>query len=206
MKRMDRREMLETCLVRGLLLAPGLAYAAAVDAWAAQNQRAPTPADQLGPFYKRNAPESTRLVPQGEPGFPIQVMGRVVNTRGDVLPNAVVEVWHADRGGRYDLEGYNCRGRLRTDENGEYAFFSVMPGHYPQRAAQHIHFIVRADGHTPLVTQMYFATDPVFRGDPGRNFSVEPMLESAELIRPVSLAGNPPVLARMAFEICVDRM
>ena len=41
--------------------------------------------------------------------------------------------------------------------------------------------MVTAPGHKPLITQLYFATDPVFDGDPGRNFSKDPLVISRTL-------------------------
>ena len=50
-----------------------------------------------------------------------------------------------------------------------------MPGHYPDRVCQHVHYRITAPGHKPLITQLYFATDPVFEGDPDRNFGKDPL-------------------------------
>jgi hypothetical protein len=41
------------------------------------------------------------------------------------------------------------------------------------------------------VTQLYFATDPVFEGDPAKNFGRDPLITTRELVRPVMLAGDP---------------
>jgi protocatechuate 3,4-dioxygenase beta subunit len=66
--------------------------------------------------------------------------------------------------------------------------------------------MVSAPGHKTLVTQLYFATDPVFEGDPDKNFRKDPLLTSRELVRPVELFGDPKsVHAAVRFEICLDR-
>jgi protocatechuate 3,4-dioxygenase beta subunit len=82
-----------------------------------------------------------------------------------------------------------------------------MPGHYPDRVAQHVHFLLKAPGCRPLVTQLYFATDPAFGGDPDRNYMNDPLVRSRELVRPVLLTGDPgqPV-ARVKFELCLERL
>ncbi len=98
----------------------------------------------------------------------LAVSGRVFNTRGDALTGAKVEIWQADHHGLYDLDGYRYRAALAADSSGLYKFESVMPGHYPARVCQHIHYIVTADGHQPLITQLYFATDPVSKAIPTR--------------------------------------
>ena len=45
-----------------------------------------------------------------------------------------------------------------------------MPGHYADRPAQHIHYLIAAPGHKTLITQAYFATDPFFEGNPEKNW------------------------------------
>lgn len=82
-----------------------------------------------------------------------------------------------------------------------------MPGHHPDRVCQPIHYLVTAPAHKAITTQLYFATDPVFEGDPGRNFSREPLLASAELVRPVVLRGDPKnVFADVNFELVMERL
>jgi protocatechuate 3,4-dioxygenase beta subunit len=169
--------------------------------------RKPTPTDALGPFYKRLAPTTSTLRAQGDPGLPLSVSGQVFDTRGDILPNATIEVWQADHLGYYDIDGYRYRGKLPLDNFGQYKFESVMPGHYPDRVCQHIHYLVIAPGHKALVTELYFATDPVFDGDPQKNFARDPNIYTPELIRPVVLAGGPEAVhAEVRLELCLERL
>jgi protocatechuate 3,4-dioxygenase beta subunit len=204
---LTRREMIERCLSTGavLLVSPALAGPAEVLA-APHPQRSPTPSNELGPFFKKAAPAATSLAEPGDLGIPLKVSGRVLDTRGEPLAGAVVEVWQASPLGIYDLEGYRYRSRIIAEQDGSYRFQTVMPGHYPGRVAQHIHYRVSAPGAKALVTQLYFATDPVFEGDPDRNFAKEPLVESRELIRPVTLgtAGGAP-LAMVTFETVLVR-
>jgi len=117
-----------------------------------------------------------------------------------------MEIWQADHLGLYDLDGYRYRATLLSDAAGKYGFDSVMPGHYPGRVCQHVHYIVTAPGHRPLVTQLYFATDPVFEGDPDRNYMRDPLVMSRELVRPVTLSGDPKsVQANVTFEVVLER-
>jgi protocatechuate 3,4-dioxygenase beta subunit len=172
-----------------------------------QNEQCkPTPPNDLGPFYKRLAPEAASLRAPGDPGMPLAVSGRILNTRGEKLSGAVLEVWQTNHVGHYDVEGYRYRAKLIADASGAYKFDSVVPGHYPDRVCQHIHYLVTAPGHKPLVTQLYFATDPVFEGDPDKNFSRDPLIHSRELVRPVTLAGDPKdIIAKVQFELCLER-
>lgn len=204
-----RREILQKCLALGsLTLASSLPAAAMLHALEQQEQgtRKPTPPNELGPFYKRLAPDNAHLRAPGDPGMPLLVSGQVYNTRGDKIPGAVVELWQTDHLGHYDLEHYRYRAKLTADRSANYSFDSVVPGHYPDRVCQHVHYLVTAPGHKPLVTQLYFATDPVFEGDPDKNFTRDPLIHSRELVRPVTLAGDPKdIVAKVQFELCLER-
>jgi protocatechuate 3,4-dioxygenase beta subunit len=111
------------------------------------------------------------------------------------VPGAVVELWHADHQGHYDVEGNRFRAKLIAGADGSYHVSTVMPGHYPDRVCQHVHFLVKASEHPTLVTQLYFASDPVFDGDPQANFGRDPLLGNPALIRPVTIteAGSSSV-------------
>ena len=206
---LSRRDLLEKCAAAGLLLVAPPLKIAAVTSHFEEGGLAPhkaTPVNELGPFYKKRAPKTDHLAPDAAPGLPLAVSGRIFDTRGAVLAGALVEVWHAGHDGIYDNQGYRYRGELVAGEDGGYGFQSVMPGHYPGRVAQHVHFRVSAPGHRPLVTQLYFATDPAFGGDPDKNYGKDPILKSRELIRPVEIAGDPGApLARVAFELVLER-
>ncbi len=111
-------------------------------------------------------------------GSLIQVTGRVLDEDGRAVPNAIVEIWQANAGGRYyhPLDQRDApldpnfvgNGRCRTDEHGRYAFFTIKPGAYPVPNSgrwwrpPHIHFSVLGPGTlSRLVTQMYFPGDPL---------------------------------------------
>jgi protocatechuate 3,4-dioxygenase beta subunit len=172
-----------------------------------KSRLAPTPAAELGPFYKRLAPSNSAMRAPGDPGMPLVVMGQVFSSRGGLIPSAIVEIWQTNHEGLYDLDGYHYRTKLTTPADGKYEFSSVMPGHYPARVCQHIHYAVTAPGYRPLVTQLYFATDPVFEGDPDKNFVRDPLISSRELVRPVTLAGDPKdIHAAVKFELVLEAM
>jgi protocatechuate 3,4-dioxygenase beta subunit len=204
-----RRDCLLKCAALGSLrVLPGLAVADAVLAFEIKEGHAllhPTPRNEVGPFYKRLAPNNAHLRNAGDPGLPLSVGGRVLDIRGDSLPASKVEIWQADHLGSYDLQGFRYRASLSSDASGQYSFDSVMPGHYPGRVCQHIHYVVTAPGHKPLTTQLYFATDPAFEGDPDHNYTRDPILISRELVRPVTLAGDPDAIhAHVDFDIVLE--
>jgi len=140
---------------------------------------------------------------QGDPGLQLAVAGTVYNTRGEVLPGAKIDVWQTNHQGRYDIIGYRYRALLRAGMSGEYDFQSVVPGHYPARKCQHIHFLVQAEGHKPLVTQMYFGSDPIFKGDPAKNMNDD--CPSVELVRPILLNDQATTMGASAtFELVLE--
>lgn len=191
-----------------LSVASPLLLPEALAAWEQQETaRKATPWNELGPFYKRHAPASPHLRGPHDPGVPVAVSGQVFDTRGTPVEGARVEIWHASHQGRYDLEGYRYRAALAADRAGKYAFDSVIPGHYPGRVCQHIHYSVTAPGHKPLITQLYFATDTVFDGDPDRNYTKDPLIGSRELVRPVMIRGDAKAIqALVTFELVLERL
>lgn len=204
---LTRRDVLLKCAALGsLAVLPSLSLAETIALWEGQ-ARKPTAWDEIGPFYKRAAPQTAHLRASGDSGLPVSVVGKVFDTAGNLLPGAKVEIWHADHSGRYDLDGYRYRATLLADDNGQYSFDSVMPGHYPGRVCQHIHYLISAPGHKTLTTQLYFATDPVFEGDPDHNYTRDPLIYSRELVRPVTLVGDPKdIHAAVNFEIVMERL
>ena len=209
---LTRREALLRCAALGSLnlVVPALGLTEAVEAFAQAEQagtaRTATQWNEIGPFYKRLAPNSRRLRGANDPGLGLAVSGHVFNTRGEKLNGARVEIWQADHHGLYDLDGYRYRAALEADASGLYSFEAVMPGHYPARVCQHVHYAVTAPGHKPLITQLYFATDPVFEGDPDKNFAKDRLVISRELVRPVTLTGDPKTIhAAVTFDVVLER-
>ncbi|HYF08746.1 MAG TPA: protocatechuate 3,4-dioxygenase subunit beta, partial [Acetobacteraceae bacterium] len=116
-------------------------------------------------------------------GERIIVAGRVTDENGRPLRGAMVEVWQANASGRYHHPrdqhdapldpNFLGRGRVFTDDEGNYSFTSVKPGAYPWRnhwnawRPIHIHLGLHGPGFAQrLVTQMYFPGDPLLDLDP----------------------------------------
>ena len=207
--RLTRREIVENCIGRGLLLsAIPLSQTQLLTAWQDGETKAakPTPRDVLGPFFKKGAPNSRALHTPGTPGFPLRVAGKVSNTRGEKVPGARIEMWQADHAGLYDLEGFRYRAALITEEASDYAVDTILPGHYDDRPAQHIHYMISAPGHKTLITQAYFATDPFFEGNPDKNFAKRSIVSHRDLVRTVTLIEAPGVpRAAITFDICLEK-
>jgi protocatechuate 3,4-dioxygenase beta subunit len=207
-RELSRRDVLRQCLAAGVLVVPARwSEADVLHAWLDSHQeRSPTAHVEMGPFYKKRAPNTTMLRAAGDPGVPLTVTGRVISVHGEPVPGATIEVWQADHGGLYDLEGYRYRAALAAGSSGAYSFDSIMPGHYPARVARHVHYFVTAPAHKPLSTQLYFATDEAFEGNPDANYSKDPLITSRTLVRPVVLTGQPgSALAAVEFELVLEK-
>lgn len=158
----------------------GAAALASASAAGAQKLVA-TSAQDLGPFYPIVHPadhdaDLTRVKGRGgvAMGQPINVIGRLVDSHGNPIRDAQIELWQCNAAGRYDHPGDtanpagldpNFQGfaRLATDRDGQFKFRSVKPKDYDTpigRRTPHIHFDIR--GHRErLVTQMYFPNEPL---------------------------------------------
>jgi protocatechuate 3,4-dioxygenase beta subunit len=129
-----------------------------------------TPQQTAGPFFKPASPERTSLIEPGTEGARFVLEGLVLSTRCAPLANALVDLWHADAGGRYDNQGFRLRGHQYTDSEGRYSFETIVPGNYGPRT-RHYHLKVQAPDGPVLTTQVYFpgekrnATDFLFRSD-----------------------------------------
>ena len=204
-----RREIVERCIAGGFLVAAiPLASSNLLAMWEQSEAAAlqPTPTEVLGPFFRKGAPHATILRAKGDPGFPLRVEGKVVNSRGEKVPEAKIEIWQADHHGRYDVQGYKYRTQLITGPEARYAVETVMPGHYSDRPAQHVHYMITAPGHKTLITQLYFATDPFFEGNPDKHFQKQKIVDNRELIRPVLLFERPGAAhAQVNFDICMEK-
>ena len=102
---LSRRDLLSKCFAAGLLVAaPSLSQSTVFALWEEAEKRRlkPTPPNDLGPFYKPQAPRVNRLSRPGDPGLPLSVSGTVFDVNGEALPNAVLEIWQADPFGHYD--------------------------------------------------------------------------------------------------------
>ena len=122
-----------------------------------------------GPFYTPNAPtiQENKLTDDNEQGTKLIISGRVLNLDcSQVIPNAVLDLWHANDAGDYDRVGYNLRGKTTTNNEGFYIFETIKPGPYlidPNTNTfrpSHIHIKITPPGFPELTTQLYFEGDP----------------------------------------------
>lgn len=94
--------------------------------------------------------------------------GHVLDESGQPLNGYAVEIWQVDANGSYDHpndpsagnrdRNFQFYGTSMTDENGLFAFRTIVPARYEPRP-RHIHFKVKKDGQTVLTSQFYIAGD-----------------------------------------------
>ena len=137
-----------------------------------------TEKDIKGPFYREGAPFRATLFEKGDKGERLVVAGTVVARNGRPLAGAIVDVWQCNADGRYDNDDpknppkkdqYVLRGRIKTNDKGEYEFTTIRPVPYSigegQYRPAHIHLKSSLDGYTPLTTQIYFKGDKYNKTD-----------------------------------------
>lgn len=101
-------------------------------------------------------------------GATVLLQGRVVDTDGNAVPGAVVEIWQTDINGNYNhpadtdpsqlVDDFQYFGTAATDADGYYAFLTIKAAPYEVRPA-HVHFKVKIDGQEVLTSQFYYEED-----------------------------------------------
>ena len=174
-----------------ILLSDVLGVSMLVDAVNHREREGATETTVLGPFYvgeHKAMPHGSDISPNLT-GEKMYVRGRVTDLSGKPLANVPVDVWHADDDGYYDSQrpdyetaGPSSRARFITDADGRIAFRTILPCSYPiptdgpvgqmilelrrhpYRPA-HVHFLVNAPGHEPLVTHVFIEGDKYIDSD-----------------------------------------
>ncbi|MBK1825432.1 protocatechuate 3,4-dioxygenase [Haloferula rosea] len=130
-----------------------------------------TPRQTEGPFYPVDLPLDTDndLIVINDALTPAlgqitHLSGRILDSAGKPIRNALVEIWQVDQKGVYLHKGsnrHNARdtnfqgfGRFMTGTTGEYYFRTIKPVSYPGRTP-HIHFAVKIKGRKKWTTQCY---------------------------------------------------
>jgi protocatechuate 3,4-dioxygenase beta subunit len=153
----------------------------------------------LGPFYagqQRELAAGESILLRDEEGEPLEMRGRITDSRGRPIADALVEVWQTAPNQLYDVQDENqpaghLRGSFRTDAAGTYRFRTIMPvsypipndgpagqllaamGRHPFRPA-HVHFMISASGYRTLVTHLFLDADQYLESD--AVFGVKPSL------------------------------
>jgi protocatechuate 3,4-dioxygenase, alpha subunit len=154
-----------------------------------------TPSQTIGPFFHDALIDEDRseLVAPDHPSA-IRIEGTVYDGAGDVVPDAMVEIWQANPAGRYngpkddredlplDPETFSGFGRSDTVDGGKFYFVTLKPGALPgsrgQAQAPHIWVSVFARGLLKrAVTRLYFPEEEEANSsDPVLSFIEDPEL------------------------------
>jgi protocatechuate 3,4-dioxygenase beta subunit len=135
-----------------------------------------TPRQTEGPFYPDHLPLDTdndliivndRITPAV--GEITHLSGRILDSKGNPIRDALVEIWQVDNNGIYLHSGSNNHaardsnfqgfGRFLTGSSGEYYFRTIKPTLYPGRT-RHIHFAIKMKGRDKWTTQCYVKGEP----------------------------------------------
>jgi catechol 1,2-dioxygenase len=207
------------------LLAPGIGLERFLDiradeAEARAGLTGGTPRTIEGPLYVAGAPVSNGFArlddgTEEKEGEPLFMQGTVYGADGKPVPNAQVEVWHANLMGNYSFfdktqSPFNLRRTIITDQNGRYQFRSIVPSGYgcpPGGSTQrlldmlgrhgrrpaHIHFFITAPGNRKLTTQINIDGDAYLWDD----FA---FASREGLVPAITRIGNPSELAKRGVD------
>lgn len=136
----------------------------------------PTASQTVGPYFSiglgwRSGDDLAARCPDEAP---IELSGRLLDSDGDGVTDALVEIWQADVRGHYphpedplvddDIDYFVGTGRSETDVNGEFRFRTIKPGRVPAAGgglqAPHVCLTIFARGLLRhLNTRVYFADE-----------------------------------------------
>lgn len=162
-----------------------------------------TPSQTVGPYFAFGLTEPWE---QGEDAVEpyhaeaIEVFGRVLDGRGDPIPDAMIETWQADPNGRFNhpddprgaavFEGFRGFARSGTDDDGRWRVRTLKPGSFPAAdgvtpQAPHLLVTVMARGVLrQLTTRIYFGDEPAANG-------ADPVLQSLPEDARATLIAEP---------------
>jgi protocatechuate 3,4-dioxygenase beta subunit len=125
----------------------------------------PMPVPQVeGPFFTPGSPEKPDMrgdVVTAEDWPDLRIAGQVTDPDGRPIPGLKLDFWQVDDQGSYDNSGgYDLRGHLFTDDQGNYELWTVMPAAYETIRTRHMHAKIGGENlgfdSWAYTTQLYF--------------------------------------------------
>jgi hydroxyquinol 1,2-dioxygenase len=171
-----------------ILLSDTLGVSMLVDAMNHRKPGGATESTVVGPFYVPGAPEMPigADISEALEGEKAYFSGSVSTPDGKPIAGATLDLWSTDNEGFYDVQrqggGMRARGKIKTDAQGRYSFWTVKPvsypvptdgpvgkmllkmGRHPYRPA-HTHMIVSAPGYESVTTHIFVEGDPYLESD-----------------------------------------
>ena len=142
----------------------------------------PTVPQMEGPYYFSNIQENAQMTADTSNIITLQLF--VEDEQCQPIEKAIIEIWHADVDGNYDLSNDERAyyAKQYTDAFGACTFYSVIPGAYlngPNNyRPKHYHIKIWVNNQERLTTQLYFVDDPFLSYEP--NTPTELMLSLQE--------------------------
>ncbi len=132
-----------------------------------------TPAIRPDGTFKAGAPRRTLLLDPGAKGPQLVLTGTLAGLKCGPIKGAVLDFWHPDAAGSYDISGFRYRGSQLTDAQGRFTLTTIVPGAAGGRA-RHVSVRVAvpplpAPTGAPEVvlwTEIFFPGDPQNPRDP----------------------------------------
>lgn len=137
----------------------------------------------MGPHYVADVTSDTTLWREGDAGEPLYLRARVIDTCGEPIAGARIQIWHADANGDHAHDRY--RTDTTVDKQGAFSITTVMPG-YAGGIARHIHVIVNHPDYEEIITRLFFKNDPSIQFDDVDDLA----LRLEEIQRPESASSS----------------
>jgi hydroxyquinol 1,2-dioxygenase len=173
----------------------------------------------LGPFYASDS----SLRPIGADlrattaDLPLLVRGVVRSAKGGPAPGASIDMWQTNINGLYATQDDTVpddvlRCKMICASDGTFQYTSVLPGPYKVpddgpvgellhaggRTAwrpAHFHFLLKADGHRPITTEIFIADDPYLGSDAvfgvRKSLIVAPTIENGQHVVDITFTLAP---------------
>jgi protocatechuate 3,4-dioxygenase beta subunit len=189
-----------------------------------------TPSSVLGPFHIEGAPALPNGgdLWRGQVGEPLVVSGSVKNEQGAPAKGAVLALWQNGGNGLYSqqdkaVSATNYHARLTIDDDGSFAFSTVRPvsytvpddgpagdmlralGREAWRPA-HLHMIIHAPGHKPLITEFFPEDDKYLDRDAVFGVRAPLVLPFRKVADRAALPANLAALDRLPLPVWTARI
>jgi hydroxyquinol 1,2-dioxygenase len=192
--------------------------------------RSGTTTSLLGPFLIEGAPELLNGgdLWRGQEGEPLVVSGKVVDEQGAPAKGTVLALWQNSGNGLYaqqdpDQAPTNYHARLKVADDGSFAFSTVRPVSYQVpydgpagdmlRALgrdawrpAHLHMMVHAPGHEPLITMFFPDDDKYLDSDAVFGVRVPLVLPFAKVTDRAKLPANLAARETLPLPVWATRL
>jgi hydroxyquinol 1,2-dioxygenase len=189
-----------------------------------------TPATVLGPFHIDGSP----AVPfgfdmsAGISGTPLFITGKVTDSEGAPIPEAILDVWQTDSNGNYEsqlpgVDEARLRAKYQTRADGSYCVRTIAPRGYTipmdgpvgelisktdigEYRPAHVHFMLEVPGYRKLITHLfrkdteYLDSDVVFGV---KDSLIVPFIEHEPGSSPDGAVTNQPFLV-VRYDFVLD--